>query len=253
VTWALIGHTGLVGGTLARQATFDRLFHSTNIEEIVDERFELVVCAALPAQKWIANREPDKDRQNLDRLVGCLNRIVCQEFVLLSTVDVFTSPLGVDESCDVDARSLHPYGRHRRALEEFVQLRFPRAVVVRLAGLVGPGLKKNVLFDLRNRHELQNVDSRSVYQFYPLANLWHDIGVARAAGLDLIHLTAAPLDVATIARLGFGVRFRQHLQGTPAAYDFRTRHSSLYGADGPYQYGARDSLAAIHAYARSNG
>ena len=55
---ALIGFSGFVGSTLLKQASFNTLYRSTTISDIRGGHFDTVVCAAAPAQKWIANREP---------------------------------------------------------------------------------------------------------------------------------------------------------------------------------------------------
>lgn len=248
---ALVGHSGFVGSLLTRQARFDALFRSTDIGESAGRRFGTVVCAAAPAQKWLANRDPAADRANIEALMGHLSRLTCERFVLVSTVDVFRDPQGVDEATEVLEEGLHPYGLHRRELEKFVASRFEQHLVVRLPGLVGPGLRKNVIFDLRNDNNLHAIDSRGVFQFYPMVNLWHDLQLAMRAGLRLAHLTAAPLAVAEVASEAFNRSFGQVLPAPAARYDMRTRHAAAFGAGGDYQYSRRESLLAIRAYAQS--
>jgi len=248
---SLIGFSGFVGSTLLKQQAFSSLYRSTNIAEIDNETFDTVVCAGAPAQKWIANRDPEADRQKIDGLIGHLSRIQCDSFVLISTVDVFKQPLGVDETTAVDEEGLHAYGANRYRLEQFVRQHFANALIVRLPGLVGPGLRKNVIYDLLNDNNLHAVESRGVFQFYPMVNLGYDIQTAQAAGLDLVHLTAEPISVADIARQGFGRDFGNTLEGTPARYDFRSVHAEVFGGRDGYQYSARDTLLAVRAYAQS--
>ncbi|MFN3583222.1 pyridine nucleotide transhydrogenase [Phenylobacterium sp.] len=249
---ALIGWSGYVGQTLLRQRGFDLRYRSTDVEQIRGRSVDLLVCAGAPAQKWIADREPEADRAKLDALADCLEAVEARQVVLISTVDVFADSRGVDEASDPDAARPGPYGSNRRRLEERVRAHFPEALIVRLPGLVGPGLRKNALFDLRNDNNLGAIDARGVYQFYPMVNLWADVKTALEAGLRLIHLTAEPLSVADAAREGFGRDFDNVVEGrAPAAYDFRTRHAELFGGTGAYQYSRRESLMAIRAYAQS--
>lgn len=248
---ALIGASGFVGSTLLKVASFDARYRSTDIETIAGREFDMVVCAGAPAQKWIANRDPEADRAGIDRLIGHLGSMRCKTFVLVSTVDVFGAPIGVDESTPVDTVGLQAYGSNRRRLEQFVEQRFERRLVVRLPGLVGPGLRKNILFDLHNGNNVDQVDSRGVFQFYPMANLWFDLQIALAAGLELVHLTAEPVSVEEVARLGFARRFDNAVSPAPARYDMRTRHAALFGGTGPYQYSARETLQAVRHYAQS--
>jgi len=248
---ALIGHSGFVGGTILKQRAFDSLYRSHNIGEIDGASFDLVVCAGAPAQKWIANREPDADRQKIEGLIGHLKTVQCGVFILVSTVDVFNNPIGVDEDTEADESGLHAYGMHRRLLERFVEGHFAKHLIVRLPGLVGPGLRKNVIFDLLNDNNIHAIDSRGVFQFYPMVNLWYDIQVALDTGLRLVHLTAEPIEVAEVSRQGFGRPFDQALVNPPATYDMRTRHAHLFGGTGQYQYSARETIQAVRAYAQS--
>jgi nucleoside-diphosphate-sugar epimerase len=248
---ALIGFSGFVGSVLLRQTSFTALYRSTNIGDIDGGAFDMVVCAGAPAQKWIANREPEADRRQIDGLIGHLRTVRCGTFVLISTVDVFASPLGVDEDSAVTETGLHTYGLNRRWLEKFVASHFEQHLIVRLPGLVGPGLRKNVIFDFLNDNDLHAIDSRGVFQFYPMVNLWYDLRAALAAGLELVHLTAAPVSVADIAAQGFGRTFAQERAGIPARYDMRTRHAALFGGNGDYQYSIRETVQAVRAYAQS--
>jgi len=247
---ALIGYSGFVGSTLLRQRQFDDLYRSTNIADVRGNSFNLVVCAGAPAQKWIANREPEADLRNIESLIEHLQTIKSTRFILISTVDVFKTPIEVDESTAIDENDLHPYGRHRRLLERFVENHFANHLVIRLPGLVGPGLRKNAIFDFLNENNLGNIDSRGIFQFYPMVNLWSDIQLALQANLSMLHLAAAPVEVAEIARQGFGKLFSNQLTSPPARYDMRTQHAKVFGMEGHYQYTHRDILQAVRSYAQ---
>ncbi|MEJ2425693.1 MAG: pyridine nucleotide transhydrogenase [Candidatus Thiodiazotropha sp.] len=248
---ALIGFSGFVGSTLLKQAHFSALYRSTNIHEIENREFDLVVCAGAPAQKWIANRDPIDDRKKIGSLIGHLQTIKCKTFLLISTVDVFKEAINVNESTPVDESGLHAYGLHRRFLEKFVEQNFSDYIIVRLPGLVGPGLRKNVIFDFLNHNNLHAIESRGVFQFYPMVNLWFDIQRAQEAGLSLVHLTAEPICVADVSLQGFGKPFTQSLTNPPARYNMQTLHAQVFGSSGQYQYSVRETIQAIRAYAQS--
>ncbi|UCZ86449.1 pyridine nucleotide transhydrogenase [Pseudomonas sp. L5B5] len=248
---SLIGFSGYVGSTLLKQQSFTALYRSTNIGEIDHQVFDTVVCAGAPAQKWIANREPQADLEKIQALIAHLKTIQCKTFILISTVDVFKNPQGVDEDTPVDESGLHPYGLHRRLLESFVESHFPNYLIIRLPGLVGPGLRKNVIFDFLNDNNLQAVESRGVFQFYPMVNLWHDTQIALDAGLRLVHFTAQPVSVEAISQYGFGKPFINELANPVASYDFQTKHAEVFGVSGRYQYSARETILAVRAYAQS--
>lgn len=248
---ALIGHSGFVGSSLLQQTRFDALYRSQNIDDIAGQRFDTVVCAGASAQKWLANQDPPTDRRNIDRLLRPLLTMRCTLFILISTVDVFRQPRQVYEDSAVEVPGLHAYGLHRYYLEQFVQSQFSQHLIIRLPGLVGPGLRKNVIYDLQHQNNLQSIDSRGVFQFYPMRHLWRDIEIARQARLPLLHLNAAPISVAELAEQGFGRPFDHTLPFPPLQYDLRTRHARLFGGDGDYVHDLPATVQAVRDYARS--
>lgn len=247
----LIGHTGFVGTTLKKQHQFDSFFRSTDIQEIDNQNYDLLVCAGAPAKKWLANQQPEEDSASILKLINALSSVRCERFILISTVDVFLDPSGVDEATPVETAGLHPYGLHRRELEQFVEQQFPSAFIVRLPGLVGPGLRKNIIYDIHHQNELLKVDSRGVFQFYPMVNLWADLQQVMNLGLNLVHLTAEPVSVSEVSKDGFGISFENHVLDHPLSYDFQTAYAAQMGGIGRFTYSKRETLQAVRAYAQT--
>jgi nucleoside-diphosphate-sugar epimerase len=245
---ALIGHTGFVGGNLARQHPFAACFNSANVEEISGRHFGLLVCSAMPAAKWLANREPDKDRATLDRLTSCLRRARAERVVVVSTVDVYPSPLGVDEDTPIDPAAQNPYGRHRHLLELAAREHFPTVAVLRLPALFGPGLKKNAVFDLLHGNEVHKVHADGAFQFYNLDHLWADVQKSLANGLALLNVATEPLSVREVAREAFGMAFDNRPVAPPARYDMRSKHAALFGGRGGYLYGRDQVLKELKEF-----
>ncbi len=245
---ALIGYTGFVGQTLLRSTGFDDLYRSTNIEDIENQKYELVIGAGAPAKKWLANKDPIADAEAIDKLIHHLSTVQAKTFVLISTVDVFKSPLGVNESTTVDTNNLHPYGFNRWRLEEFVKNHFSKHLIIRLPGLVGNGLKKNIIFDFLNDNQVEKIESRNVFQFYPMHRLWDDIQIALKNNLSLLHLTAEPIDVSTVASLtGKWTNFTNELDKSLVKYDMQSIHAPLWGKT-HYQYSRIQCMEAIEQY-----
>lgn len=250
MTTALVGWSGFVGTTLLAQgARFDDRFRSTDIEEMAGRRYDTIVCAGTSAEKWRANQNPDADSTSIRRLIAVLTKVECGQFVLISTVDVFARPCGVDESSEPDDRALHPYGAHRLELEHFVRGRFANSLVVRLPGLVGGGLKKNVLYDLRHGHQLDRIDPRAQFQFYPMSRLTNDLAAAIRIQRPVVHLVAEPLPVGQVASQVFGIRLAAKLGPPPPRYDVGTLYAEHFGVAGRWQVSAAESIDAIAAYA----
>jgi nucleoside-diphosphate-sugar epimerase len=249
---ALIGYTGFVGKTLLRQLEFNELYRSSNISEMKNRSYDIVVCAGAPAVKWLANKEPDKDSSNIDSLIEVLKTIDAKKIILISTVDVFKNPYCVSENSKLEKNDLHPYGLNRRKLEEFVEENFNDYLIVRLPGLVGPGLKKNIIYDFLNDNNIAAIDSRSIFQFYPMVNLWRDIEIAIENSLNIVHLTSEPISTAEIADKVFGIKdFKNEVLNIPPKYDFQTNYSDLYEGKSNYQYSKKEVLLSIRAYAQS--
>jgi hypothetical protein len=235
VSSALIGYTGFVGGFLAEREAYDLRVNRANLEELRDGAFERVVCAGLPAAKWLANQAPQEDHANMRRLCAVLGTVRAQRFVLISTIDVYPRTHDADEGFDCGQLTNHAYGRHRLEFENFVRERFPHALIVRLPALFGPGLRKNILFDLRNGNQLERINPASRFQWYPLERLPDDVRRAEAAGLTLVNLFPEPLPTRLILE-----RFYPHarvgaLEPQAAAdYDLHTRHAAVFGGAGHY-------------------
>ena len=247
---ALIGHTGFVGETLKRQTTFDALFHSTDIEAIEGRHFDLVVCAGAPAAKWKANREPDADRANLDRLRGNLERVTADRFVLVSTVDVYPAPASVDEDTPIEPDPRNAYGKNRLALEHFCRKQFD-ATVVRLPALFGAGLRKNAVYDLLHENNVDQLQPLSTFQFFDMALLWQCIQMIEGSGVKVVNLATEPLSLGTLAEAVFGRTLAPSQRNPVANYDFRTRHAALWGRSDGYAYGARETLERMRSFVAS--
>lgn len=146
----LIGHTGFVGGALLRQTGFEACYNSANIAAIDGEAFATLVCAAAPGSMIEANRAPERDAAQIEALIARLERVRAERFVLISSIAVLADFAGGDDESTTAYQTELAYGRHRRALEAFVEERFPGSLIVRLPALFGAGLRKNFLFDLLN-------------------------------------------------------------------------------------------------------
>jgi nucleoside-diphosphate-sugar epimerase len=247
---ALIGYTGFVGGNLMRQRSFDATFNSTNIDGIAGRSFDLVVCCGARAEKWKANADPEGDYDGIERLIRPLGQANIRRLVLVSTVDVFISPIDVDEDSPTPLNGLHAYGRNRRRLEQIVAGRFD-ATIVRLPGLYGPGLKKNAIHDLLHDHDVHKIDSRGVFQFYNVERLWRDIAAAMDRGIPLAHLPTEPVSVADVARAALGLEFTNETANAPARYDVHTRYADAFGGPATDRYveNKTQELAGIAAFA----
>ena len=147
---ALVGYTGFVGSNLYEKGKFDSVYNSKNIREAFGTKPDLLVYSGLRAEKYLANTEPEKDMELILEAEENIRKINPKKLVLISTIDVFKTPVGVDENASIDTDDLHPYGYNRYQLEQWVRERFEDALIIRLPGLFGKNIKKNFIYDFIN-------------------------------------------------------------------------------------------------------
>src|SRR5262249_31130455 len=120
--------------------------------------------------------------------------------------------------------------------------------IVRLPGLYGPGLKKNVIYDFLHDHETEKIDSRGQFQFYDVQRLWRDIQTVLDCELALVHLPTPPVTVAEVAQHAFGLDFTNEVTPAPARYDVRTIFATPFGGTSPYIETKEQELDGIASY-----
>lgn len=244
----LIGHTGFVGSNLAKAHDFDTCVNSSTIGDLRGGDFDTIVCAGVSAVKWKANKEPEADAEGIRRLTDVLDTVTARRMILISTVDVLKAPNGQDEQMPVDTDGLHAYGLHRLLLEHRVAARFPTTHILRLPALFGPGLRKNIIFDLMHDNMLEVINPLSRFQWYPTARLWSDIQTVVSAGLPLAHLASEPVRTSDILARHFAGKAVGSEPSAPAVYNFQTCHADVFGKSGRYMMSRDDVLASLGTY-----
>ena len=242
---ALIGHSGFVGGNLLAYRSYDTVYRSSDIDTIRGREFGHVVCAGVQAMKWWANLHPEEDLAGIDRLLDALSEVKANRFTLISTIDVYPSPRGVDEDSPIETAGHHAYGRHRVLAERRIAETFPRALVLRLPGLFGPGLKKNVIYDLIHENNLHQVHPGGVFQYYDLRRLADDIDKAWSLGLTTLNISSVPIGTAEIRDRFFPGKELGGKDAAPAGYDMLSKHAAAWNGSDGYLYPKERVLADL--------
>lgn len=92
---------------------------------------------------------------------------------------------------------------------------------------------------------LNFTDSRAVYQFYGLQHLWDHIKKALENDLRVLNLATEPVEVAELYEHLTGKKFENHVQQSPAYYNFKTNHDLLYGGKNGYIFDKKTVIDEI--------
>ena len=168
----VLGGNGFVG------SAFVRLLARLNVPHRVVGRQEyasgahgpcdVLINAAGNSVKYVADRDPAADfSQSVQLAAEAARDFSPRLYVLVSSVDVYSDlhcPSTTREETPLDPLRASLYGFHKQLAELTVQRHSGTWLIVRLAGMVGPGLRKNPVFDVVNGLPLRiSPDSR--YQF----------------------------------------------------------------------------------------
>ena len=147
----LVGYTGFVGSNIYTNATdIDAVFNSKNISDAYGSLPDLLIYAGLRAEKFLANKDPEADMKLILGAEENIKRIAPRKLVLISTIDVYKDPSGVDENAAIDTEGLSAYGYNRYMLEKWVMEHYPDSLIIRLPALFGNNIKKNFIYDFIN-------------------------------------------------------------------------------------------------------
>jgi nucleoside-diphosphate-sugar epimerase len=246
---AIIGYSGFVGSNIDSQNTFDDKYDSKNIKDIAGKEYDLIVSAATRADMWRINQEPEIDLAEVKEFIEDIKKVKTKKFVLISTVGVYVKPDGVDEDTKIVKDGLPAYGLNRYYLEQFINDNFD-ALIVRLPGLFGSGLKKNVIYDFLHDNNIDRIQYRSTYQYYNLAYIWRDINIAIDNNLNLVNFATEPLRTDELVRECFGIEnFINETEGvTPTYFDMHTKYAELYGKKGNYIFSKQEEIRDIKKF-----
>jgi len=103
-----------------------------------------------------------------------------------------------------------------------------------------------------NFSALNFTDSRAVFQFYNLNNLWNDISFALENGIKKLNLATEPISANEIYFSVFGKHFSNEILLNPPYYDFYSIHSEKFGNSEKYIRGKEEILNDIRNFILKN-
>lgn len=154
---AVVGANGYVGSALcaALRNVPDYEVHAVtreNYDEMRTGRYDILINAAMPAARFAAKNDPQKDIvETVEKTARLLYDWQHAKFVQISTVSA---------RCQLDTI----YGRHKAAAEQLCD--FGGNLIVRLGAMYSPEIQKGVLVDIAKGQKVY-VDGDSRYCFAP--------------------------------------------------------------------------------------
>ncbi len=152
----ILGGAGFVGSAFARHCVSQGLDHRVitraNYSEFAGTACDLLINANGNSRKYIADRDPVAEfDQSVRSVAVSLSAFTAARYVLISSGDVYddpSSPATTAETHTPDLARLSRYGLHKYLAERLVIGTHPNWLIFRAGGFVGPGLKKNAVFDI---------------------------------------------------------------------------------------------------------
>lgn len=152
----LLGGNGFVGSGYARELEragipFEVITRQ-NYDQLVDRRCEVLINANGNSSKLLGRTDPKGEfRASVLSVRDSLVDFNFGTYVFLSTSDVYPDSSCAElteETSDIDIAAQSSYGFHKYLAEQCVRHAAPRWLVIRQGGFVGPGMKKNAVFDV---------------------------------------------------------------------------------------------------------
>lgn len=203
---AVIGSNGLIGSQVVKFFRPTLTFNSGNIHLLPKHQYSKVIVAAPSGNRRQAEANPTADRTNINLLIDQLKQTPIETIVLIGTID------------SIVYSDTH-YGCNRKLLEDFVRSKFPDSYVLRLCTLIGPTIKKNVLYDLKHGQYLDSINLESTQQWYPLSSLEQDINRAISNKTRDLTLVSEPIKNKEIVDRFYPGRSIGVASGTPLCYN----------------------------------
>jgi len=156
----IIGGNGFVGSAFTRlcvsRGREHRVVTRENADQLAGSSCRLLVNANGNSRKFLASRDPIAE---FDASVRTVRRSLvdfrAETYLHLSSCDVYpdcSSPGTTREDSTEPVAggpgAQSPYGFHKHLAEQCVRHAHPRHIILRMGGFVGPGLKKNAIFDI---------------------------------------------------------------------------------------------------------
>lgn len=158
----IIGYRGFVGSAFYSLFSQDNNYSvdgigRENYENARGQAFDILINCNGNSSKRMADAEPEKDwEMNVKFTERFLSDFPSRHYLHISTVEVYNDRSD-SEKCSEDS-AIYPsllsnYGKSKHGGEQAAR-RHPSFLILRLAGMVGPGMSKGPAYDILALHKL---------------------------------------------------------------------------------------------------
>jgi nucleoside-diphosphate-sugar epimerase len=155
-TCLVIGAKGFIGSAVAAEAAARGYTVSSvdldNYKDFQGLEADLLINAAGNSRKFIDEQDPVKGYElSVTSVMQTLQDFRSKLYVQLSSGAIYPdegNPRVNSEETPLTPSNMTRYGFHKWLAEQLVKHYAPKHLIIRMGGFVGPGLKKNALFDL---------------------------------------------------------------------------------------------------------
>ncbi len=169
---AVLGGEGFVGSAFVRHCRREGVecdgIELGNYPDYIGRGYDLLVNAAGESRKYQVNRDPAGDLEyTLRPLLRSFSDFSFRLYIYISSIDLYpdhADPARNREDAALEIGRISHYGFHKFLGEKMVAHYLPSWLIIRLGGVLGPGLKKNPVFDILHDQPLR-VHEESRYQY----------------------------------------------------------------------------------------
>ena len=203
---AIIGYTGFIGSNLIGISKNIDKFNSKNINKIQNRDYNLVVCAGTPSLRWIANKYPETDKENILNLISNLKKVKAKKFVLISTCEIYDNRKNSYDLINQYPKGKTYYTQNRILLEKFCKKNFKKSFIIRLPITYGKNFSKNFIFDLLNNNQVEKLNSNDLVQIYNVKNLIKHINYVLKNNINELNISSPPMSLGNISEKYFNIK-----------------------------------------------
>jgi nucleoside-diphosphate-sugar epimerase len=155
-TCLVVGAKGFIGSAVVAETAAHgyavTAIDLDNYQQHKGAEADLLINAAGNSRKFIDDQDPVKGYElSVTSVMNVLHDFRFKFYVQLSSGAVYPdegNPRRNSEETVLQPSDMTRYGFHKWLAEQLVRHYAPKHLIVRMGGFVGPGLKKNALFDL---------------------------------------------------------------------------------------------------------